>query len=149
MLKRRRRSIGTAPYSSARVGGAGAGRFLAGSSGVGGGVVVAGGGGTPKKWARIWPAIGAADWPPAVPCSTITAIAMRGLSIGAKHMNQPCGWYWCDFLSVSSRACVTTWADPVLPDADAGQLRPPAGAAGCDHRGHALLHGRDRGGLEA
>ena len=30
-------------------------------------------------------------------------------------MNQPCGWYWCDFLSVSSRACVTTWADPVLP----------------------------------
>src|SRR5207249_11078772 len=95
--------------------GAGRGPGLPVSTGVGGGIVVAGGGGTPKKWARIWPAIGAADWPPAVPCSTITAIAMRGLSIGAKHMNQPCGWYWCDFLSVSSRACVTTWADPVLP----------------------------------
>src|SRR5687768_1542020 len=86
-----------------------------GTAGVGGGIVVAGGGGTPKKCARIWPAMGAADWDPPVPCSTITAMAMRGLSTGAKHMNQPWGWYACAFLAVSSRAWVTTWAEPVLP----------------------------------
>src|SRR5207245_3032638 len=101
-------------YSSAtRAPGEGRGRGRPGGTGVGGGTVVAGGGGTPKKWARIWPAIGAADFAPPVPCSTITAMAMRGLSTGAKHMNQPCGWYWCAFLSVSSRAWVTTWAEPV------------------------------------
>ena len=53
--------------------------------------------------------------PPAVPCSTSTAMAMVGFSAGAKQMNQPWGWTWWAFLSASKRAWVTTWAEPVLP----------------------------------
>src|SRR3989442_4611181 len=94
MLKSSRRSMAIGAYSSAWRGtGEGREPGLPGSTGVGGGVVVAGGGGTPKKWARIWPAIGAADCAPPVPCSTITAMAIHGPLTVAKHMDQPCGLY--------------------------------------------------------
>src|SRR5262249_46401263 len=81
----------------------------------GGGVMPGPMGRPPNPRERVCPATGAAEVPPAVPCSTMTTMATFGFSAGAKQTNQAWGWYSRARLLVSRRACVTTCAEPVLP----------------------------------